>query len=106
MSDLSTSVIIPVYNAEAFLAQAVESVRRQTVKPLEIIVVDDGSTDNSAQVAARLDVHYIYQPNRGPAAARNRALTAARGQFIAFLDADDLWPDNKLAMQTEILTQD
>ncbi|MCX7670338.1 MAG: glycosyltransferase family 2 protein [Anaerolineae bacterium] len=99
------SVIIPVYNGERFLAEAIRSVLDQTLPPDEIIVVDDGSTDGSAQVVERLRLHapipisYHYQSNRGPSAARNRGLELARGEFIAFLDADDLWPPGKLALQ-------
>lgn len=101
------SVIIPVYNGEAFLAEAVESIQRQNCHSLEIIIVDDGSTDSTGSVVASLqaDVRYVYQPNNsGPAAARNRGLQMAQGNVIGFLDADDdLWPDNKLAVQLACL---
>jgi len=99
------SVIIPVYNGETFLAEAVESIQRQGYPPLEIIIVDDGSTDSTANVVASLqaDVRYVYQTNSGPAAARNRGLGMAQGDVIGFLDADDLWPDNKLAVQLACL---
>ena len=95
------SVIIPVYNGEAFLAEAVESVQRQAYQPLELIIVDDGSTDGTAEVAANLPGHvrYVCQPNHGAPAARNKGLKMARGNVIAFLDADDLWHENKLALQ-------
>ena len=95
------SVIIPVYNGEAFLAEAALSVQRQAYQPLELIIVDDGSTDGTADVAAHLagNVRYVYQPNRGAPAARNKGLKMARGNVIAFLDADDLWHQNKLALQ-------
>ncbi|MGB0383496.1 MAG: glycosyltransferase family 2 protein [Ardenticatenaceae bacterium] len=95
------SVIIPVYNGEAFLAEAALSVLRQHYEPLELIIVDDGSTDRTAEVAANLagDVRYVYQPNRGAPAARNKGLKMARGNVIAFLDADDLWHENKLRLQ-------
>jgi glycosyltransferase involved in cell wall biosynthesis len=95
------SVIIPVYNGEAFLAESVESIRRQDYQPLEIIIVDDGSTDGTAELAASLgkDIRYVYQRNRGPSAARNTGLAMARGEVIAFLDADDYWPPNKLQIQ-------
>lgn len=94
------SVIIPVYNGAPFLAEAVQSVRRQEHAPLEIIVVDDGSTDATAQVAAGFGrgIRYTYQPNRGPAAARNTGLRLAGGDVIGFLDADDLWTDRCLAV--------
>ena len=99
------SVIVPAYNAGTFISEALASIRRQTLAPLEVIVVDDGSTDDTAaQVAtAELDVRYEYQPNQGPAAARNRGLALARGELLAFLDADDVWPLHKLAVQVQAL---
>jgi glycosyltransferase involved in cell wall biosynthesis len=95
------SVIIPVYNGERYLAEAVESIRQQNYEPLEIIIVDDGSTDDTAKVAMDLgkDINYFYQENRGPAAARNTGIKTAKGTIIGFLDADDLWPVNKLRIQ-------
>lgn len=101
------SVIIPVYNGEAFLADAVASIRSQSYEPMEIIVVDDGSTDGTAAVARQLAgaVQYICQPNSGPPAARNRGLKTARGDVIAFLDVDDLWSENKLEIQLERLAR-
>jgi len=98
-------VIIPVYNGERFLAEAIQSVLAQTLPPDEIIVVDDGSTDSTAQVVAGLSrtalapIRYVYQANRGPSAARNQGLRLAQGDVIAFLDADDCWPEHKLAVQ-------
>ncbi len=99
------SVIIPVYNGAAFLAEAMASVRAQAYAPLEIIVVDDGSTDQTAQVVQQLgaDIRYVYQANQGPSAARNYGLTLAQGELIAFLDADDLWTADKLAQQVPCL---
>jgi glycosyltransferase involved in cell wall biosynthesis len=101
MSNPLVSVIIPVYNAAHFLPQAIASIRAQGYESLEIIVVDDGSSDNCADVAKSLgsDVLYERQENRGPSAARNRGLALARGEFIAFLDADDQWPAHKLSVQ-------
>jgi glycosyltransferase involved in cell wall biosynthesis len=100
------SVIIPVYNCERFLAEAIESVLAQTYRPLEIIVVDDGSTDQSANIARSYkEIQYIYQPNQGAAVARNTGLAAAQGELIAFLDADDVWLPNKLKVQVEYLTE-
>jgi glycosyltransferase involved in cell wall biosynthesis len=100
------SVIIPVYNGEAFLAEAISSVLAQNYEPLEIIVVDDGSTDGSAAVVkSYTDVRYIYQSNQGVASARNSGLSAAKGTFIAFLDADDTWPSRKLQIQVEYLRE-
>jgi glycosyltransferase involved in cell wall biosynthesis len=103
------SVIIPAYNGEAYLAEAVESIRRQNYNPLEIIIVDDGSTDGTAQIATSFkgEVRYVYQPNSGgPAAGRNRGVKMAHGSVIAFLDQDDLWPANKLALQVPRLVED
>ena len=85
------SVIIPVFNAEKYIGDALASVRRSPT-PIEIVIVDDGSTDETKSIADKFGgVVYVHQENRGPAAARNRALESARGKFIAFLDADDLW---------------
>lgn len=95
------SVIIPVYNGERYLSAAIESVLAQAWTPLEIIIVDDGSTDQSARVAQPYQplVQVVHQANAGPGAARNRGITAARGELLAFLDADDLWLPGKLASQ-------
>ncbi len=95
------SVIVPVYNGARFLSEAVESVFCQKYNPLEIIIVDDGSTDDTAKVAMSMgeDIRYIYQRNGGPASARNTGLRMVCGEIIGFLDADDLWPANKLDVQ-------
>jgi glycosyltransferase involved in cell wall biosynthesis len=106
----AVSVIIPVYNGERYIGAALESVLAQTSRPGEILVIDDGSGDGTAQAvqlfARRCEVplRYIRQENRGPAAARNRGLALARGEVIAFQDADDVWTDNKLAVQLDLLT--
>ena len=107
MNDYFVSVIIPVYNGAMYIAEAVESIRRQNHTPLEIIIVDDGSTDNTAKIVANMsgNIRYVYQSNNGPAAARNRGLIMAAGDVIAFLDADDLWSGNKLKIQTGLLEQ-
>lgn len=99
------SVIIPVYNGGAFVADAIESVKSQNYRPLEIIVVDDGSTDNTADMVKMSgdDVKYFRQKNQGPAAAKNAGLKMATAKFIAFLDADDIWVENKLIRQEELL---
>lgn len=102
------SVIIPVYNGERFLAEALQSVLDQTLPPDEIIVVDDGSTDGTAEIIATasansvVPIQYVYQPNQGPAAARNHGLRLAQGELIAFQDADDLWAAQKLATQVAL----
>ena len=95
------SCIVPVFNGERYLAEALDSILAQTWRPLEVIVVDDGSTDGTAHIAAGYgaEASYLHQANAGPAAARNRGLDAAAGEFIAFLDADDLWHKEKLARQ-------
>jgi glycosyltransferase involved in cell wall biosynthesis len=102
------SVVIPAYNCERFLAAAVETIRRQAHPRIEIIVVDDGSTDGTAAVARALGegVRCITQPNAGPPAARNRGLELACGDLVGFLDADDLWCEDKLAVQVPRLLAD
>ena len=95
------SVIIPTYNCAQYLGQAIDSVLDQTFLDLEIIVVDDGSTDRTPEVSAKYSDHitYIRQPNGGNAAARNRGVVEARGRWLCFLDADDLWEPRKLERQ-------
>jgi glycosyltransferase involved in cell wall biosynthesis len=102
------SVIIPAYNAERYLAQAIESVLAQRPAPAEVIVVDDGSSDGSAAVARGFGapVRCLTQPNAGGGAARNRGVREARGAWLAFLDSDDLWSADKLALQTAALERD
>ncbi len=99
------SVIIPTYNHEDFISKAIDSVLDQTYKDLEIIVVDDGSTDNTRYVIKKYDekVKYIFQANRGLASARNTGILASKGEFIAFLDADDIWLPSKLELQIELM---
>jgi glycosyltransferase involved in cell wall biosynthesis len=94
------SVIIPVFNSERFLAEAIESVLAQSHRNLELIVVDDGSTDGGAKAAQGYPVRYFRQEHRGPGAARNFGIRQARGEFLAFLDSDDLWMPEKTARQT------
>ena len=95
------SCIVPVFNGERYLAEALDSILAQTYRPVDLIVVDDGSTDGTAQVAAGYGerITYLYQENSGPAAARNKGIDAAQGEFVAFLDADDVWHEEKLARQ-------
>ena len=98
------SVIIPVYNGARYLGAALESVFAQTYREFEVIVVDDGSADESGVIAQGFpDVRYLQQTNQGVAAARNHGLEAARGEFFAFLDQDDLWTPDKLKLQVEYL---
>jgi len=95
------SVIIPVYNGAPYLGEALASVLAQTRSPLEVIVVDDGSTDASASVARQFPVRYVWQTHDGASAARNQGIALAQGSFFAFLDADDVWMPEKLAQQIE-----
>lgn len=100
------SVVIPVYNGAAYLAEAIESVLAQTARPMEIVVVDDGSTDESGEIAQRYElVRYVRQENAGISAARNRGIEAARGDVLALLDADDVWLPDKLRLQLAALEQ-
>lgn len=101
ISDL-VSVIIPVYNGEKYLAETLLSVLNQTYKNLEIIVVDDGSIDNTVNIVkANKNVIYIYQNNQGTAAAFNSGINQAKGQYFAFLGADDLWNSIKTQIQID-----
>ena len=102
------SIVIPVFNGERFLRAAVESALAQNYAPVEVIIVDDGSTDGTAAVARSLPetVRYLRQTNQGPAAARNRGIKHAQGSLIAFADADDLWPARKLELQLPYLITD
>ncbi|NUM34005.1 MAG: glycosyltransferase family 2 protein [Candidatus Brocadiae bacterium] len=100
------SVIVPVYNREKYLSLALDSILSQTYSPIELIVVDDGSTDQSAKIAKSYQqVHYIYQNNQGPAGARNTGIAQAKGHYLAFLDSDDLWNENKIAIQVQYLQE-
>jgi glycosyltransferase involved in cell wall biosynthesis len=92
---------VPVHNGERYLGEALDSILAQTYQPLQVIVVDDGSTDATASVAASYQgrVDYYRQPQAGAAVARNRGLSLAAGELIAFLDADDLWHHEKLVRQ-------
>ena len=104
---LSISVVIPAYNAAETIARAVNSVLAQSRRPDEIIVVDDGSTDKTAEKIKDFGdmVRYIYQENAGASVARNRGVEAAGSEWIAFLDADDEWLPERLGRQCELLMQ-
>jgi len=98
------SVIIPTYNRATLIGETLESVIRQTRPVDDILVVDDGSTDNTEQVIRAYGPYiteYVKQSNAGPAAARNRGIKEAKGEFIAFLDSDDIWEQNKTELQME-----
>lgn len=100
------TVVIPAFNQERFLRRAVDSVLAQTYDDLELIIVDDESTDNTREVAASIDdprVRYIWQKNRGVSAARNAGVQASSGEYIAFLDADDTFISTKLEAQVQAL---
>lgn len=104
MHDPTISVVIPTYNRARFLPAAVASVRAQTYPCDEILIVDDGSTDDTTEVVAAMGagVRLIRQANAGPAAARNRGIQEAKGELVAFLDTDDRWLPGKLAAQVEL----
>jgi glycosyltransferase involved in cell wall biosynthesis len=99
------SVVIPVYNGQAHIAKAIDSVMRQTLAPAEIIVVNDGSTDNTLDVLLAYAAHVtiITTPNRGVSSARNTGMKTVKTEWIAFLDADDEWHDDKLEKQARYL---
>lgn len=101
------SAVIPAYNYGVFILDAVESVLAQTYGNIEIIVVDDGSTDNTRELLKPYSeagkLRYMYQENAGNASARNLGITSAAGEFIAFLDADDIWIENKIERQMAFL---
>lgn len=102
------SVVVPARNAARYLDQAVESALAQTYRPLEVIVVDDGSTDETPALAARYGsaLQYLRQDHAGVSVARNRGVSAARAEYVAFLDADDEWMPRKLEVQMERLTRE
>jgi glycosyltransferase involved in cell wall biosynthesis len=104
----AVSFIVPAFNAEKFLVAALQSILSQSGAALDVIVIDDGSTDHTAEIAAGFDarVRVVRQENAGPAVSRNRGLAAARGEFIAFLDADDLCAEDKLKKQLLAFAQD
>lgn len=110
MIDGLVSIITPCYNAGRFVAETIESVLRQTYTHWEMLVVDDGSTDDSAQIVARFAsqddrIQLIRQGNAGTACARNAAMRQARGRYIALLDADDIWEDAFLERQLAFMKQ-
>lgn len=104
MKQQLASVIVPVYNSERYLEETLQSIFNQDYQPIEVIVVDDGSTDGSARITKSFkNIRYIYQTNQGPSAARNTGITVAQGDFIAFLDSDDMWLPDKLSLQVNYL---
>lgn len=99
------SIVIPTFNRAATIVRAVESVLQQTYRPLELIVVDDGSTDGTSEVLQAYGnaIVYVRQDNAGPAAARNRGIRESQGELVAFLDSDDVWLATKLERQVAVL---
>ncbi|CAN5398104.1 glycosyltransferase family A protein [soil metagenome] len=108
MSLPKVSVIIPAYNADPYLAEAVESILSQRGGEFEVLIVDDGSTDRTAAIAGAFGppVRLLQQPHLGMAAARNHGVRESTGEFIAFLDADDRWAEGKVDMQLAALEAD
>jgi glycosyltransferase involved in cell wall biosynthesis len=102
------SVIVPVFNGARFVREALDSILRQTYQPVEVIVVDDGSTDETGKMLDEFGprVRRASQAHSGQSVARNRGVELATGRYLAFLDADDLWPAEKLAAQVAILEED
>ena len=105
---LRVSVVIPTYNRARYLSAAIDSALSQSVPPHEIIVVDDGSVDETPQLCARYGdlVRYIYQENAGPSSARNNGIALATGDLVAFLDSDDVWLPGKVERQVSLFTAD
>ena len=99
------SVIIPTYNHAMYIERTLESVFQQTYKNYEIIVIDDGSTDNTQEVIKSYEnkITYICKENEGTAKSRNLGLKIAKGKYVAFLDSDDLWMPQKLELQVTLL---
>lgn len=106
-SNKKVSVIIPNYNYANFVGQAIESVLNQSYKNIEVIVINNGSTDNSLEILKRYkkEIRIVDQSNLGQSGARNAGLAHATGRYIAFLDADDYWESNKLEMQSLLLSK-
>ena len=102
------SVVIPAYNSERFVADAIESALGQSHPPAEVIVIDDGSTDGTAEVVRSFSdrVHYHYQENGGIGRARNKGVELARCTFLSFVDSDDCWTENKLSLQLQEFNRD
>jgi glycosyltransferase involved in cell wall biosynthesis len=103
------SVILPTYNRASFLPGAIESVQRQTFQDFELIIIDDGSTDDTHSVVNPYlkdkRIRYLLQQNGGAAAARNHGLAERQGKYVAFIDSDDTWEEDKLALQWKVLNQ-
>ena len=108
MTEARVSAVITAYNSEAFIAEAIQSVLNQSRVVDEIVVVDDGSTDSTRRVVAEFadqGIKFIHQENRGAGAARNKGIRETSGEFIAFLDADDIWLEDKTLLQLDFLLE-
>lgn len=107
MSQTLVSVVIPTYNRAGLIAQSIRSALAQTHRNLEIIVVDDGSTDNTKEVVASFgpSIQYFYKANSGPSPTRNLGIQKAKGEYVAFLDSDDLWEPTKIEKQLRCFEQ-
>jgi glycosyltransferase involved in cell wall biosynthesis len=104
---LLVSVILPVFNGERFVRDTIESVLRQTYRPLDVVVVDDGSTDGSMGIIRTFrQIRWVSHPNCGVSAARNTGVEASSGPFLAFIDQDDLWLPDKIEQQMRVLRED
>ena len=101
MRNPTVSVVLPAYNSEAFVRSTIESVLKQTFRDFELIVIDDGSVDDTARIMSSYgdQLRYILKKNGGQSSARNVGIKMARGEYIAFIDHDDIWFDNKLELQ-------
>src|SRR5690348_2830874 len=97
------SVLIPAYNSERWIDETLQSVAEQSYPQIEVIVVDDGSTDGTASIAADCGARVVRQRNSGPSVARNRALAESRGEYIQWLDADDVLSPDKIESGVELL---
>jgi glycosyltransferase involved in cell wall biosynthesis len=103
----SISVIMPVFNGERYVAEAIESVLVQKYRHIEIIAVNDGSTDRTEEaIRSCADVKYLYQHRQGASSARTNGIKCSSAEFLAFIDADDLWTKDKLEVQTELFRAD
>jgi glycosyltransferase involved in cell wall biosynthesis len=103
MADPLVTVIVAAFNGERFLHEALGSLFAQSYAPFEVVFVDDGSTDGTAEIARTYDVRYIHQVNAGLAAARNKGIREACGELVTFLDDDDVMPAGRLRLQAELL---
>lgn len=104
MADATHTVIIPTYNRAEYLPDALHSVFAQGFEGTQVIVVDDGSTDGTRELVSQFGgrVEYVYQENRGPSAAKNRGVRLVRGEFVSFLDSDDVWLPGKMRLEREL----